>query len=329
MPRKLQAGPSKFYGNMYITFAIITIFYLYLALIAIKIYYAESTNYIIMIAAHWIMLMVLWWFMQTVFTDPGQVPVFWGFRKGDPVSRRKRYCLICNVFKPERCHHCSNCNRWVLNMDHHWPWINNCIGFWNRKSFILLLFYVVIGIYLYLIYMSIDVYYTAINIYNSFIGESSDLEYAKIAILSTSMILGTLICILITSFFKFHIQLLIENKTTIEWIANKHEYFHSIYDISLKHNIQQVFGKNILYAFLPITTKSSLPTENGVRWKTNLGLERLSEESRKYENPLPKVPGSDQFQTPLKKRNDDTLTMHTHDVVSTLRRSILSNKRET
>ena len=32
-------------------------------------------------------------------------------------------------------------------MDHHSPWINNCIGFWNRKHFLLLLIYVVILTY--------------------------------------------------------------------------------------------------------------------------------------------------------------------------------------
>jgi palmitoyltransferase len=76
-------------------------------------------------------------------TDPGEVPPYWGFYMGDPEYKRRRYCLMCHVFKPERCHHCSACNRCVLNMDHHCPWINNCVGFYNRKYFFLLLLYVI------------------------------------------------------------------------------------------------------------------------------------------------------------------------------------------
>ena len=97
-------------------------------------------NYLIMgmlAFFHLLFLMLLWAFFQSMTTDPGQVPVFWGFHLGDAENKRRRYCLMCNVFKPERCHHCSACNRCVLNMDHHCPWINNCIGFWNRKYFLL------------------------------------------------------------------------------------------------------------------------------------------------------------------------------------------------
>jgi hypothetical protein len=31
-----------------------------------------------------------------------------------------RYCGHCEAFKPERTHHCRECKRCVLMMDHHW-----------------------------------------------------------------------------------------------------------------------------------------------------------------------------------------------------------------
>ncbi|KAF8978715.1 hypothetical protein BGZ52_005652, partial [Haplosporangium bisporale] len=35
---------------------------------------------------------------------------------------RSRWCEICKIVKPDRCHHCSECNMCVLRMDHHCPW---------------------------------------------------------------------------------------------------------------------------------------------------------------------------------------------------------------
>ncbi len=62
-----------------------------------------------------------------------------------------KYCMICYANKPERTHHCSKCNRCVLNMDHHCPWLNVCIGLKNRKHFILLLFYTLLVCFVILI----------------------------------------------------------------------------------------------------------------------------------------------------------------------------------
>lgn len=48
-----------------------------------------------------------------------------------------RICDQCGGVKPPRAHHCSVCKRCVLKMDHHCPWMNNCIGLYNEKAFLL------------------------------------------------------------------------------------------------------------------------------------------------------------------------------------------------
>ncbi|OMJ92936.1 hypothetical protein SteCoe_4148 [Stentor coeruleus] len=277
MPQELPSNVKKHIGNIFILPVILVIALTYLQVM--KFYNKEtySKKYlgfgvmVYLLVFHISLFMLLWSFFKTMITDPGTVPPLWGFYMGDSEQKRRRYCLMCHVFKPERCHHCSVCNRCVLNMDHHCrkiyaAWVNNCIGFFNRKFFLLLLTYVIItswfavfGLY----FQAAEDLTTLLQVHHI----SSIHDLTNICFFSFLLALS----VILTLFFKFHVGMVKRNITTVENMDKKNLANYKIYDKGLTTNFIQIFGRNPLLWLFPLNGRSGMPHGDGIIWHRESG----------------------------------------------------------
>ena len=212
---------------------------------------------------HLLLCLQIWSFLRTILTDPGQVPPYWGFSICDSETKRKRYCLMCHVFKPERCHHCSICNRCVLNMDHHCPWVNNCIGFGNRKFFVLLLVYSLL-VMCYMIGTMFERAYQEVVLLSVLSTQTSPQPSLSSLPFLCFYLFLCILTLLLTGFSKFHLHLVLTNSTTIETLEQPGVI--SKYTLGPLGNWRQVFGRNPWLWLLPMTGKSGKPVGDGVTW---------------------------------------------------------------
>jgi len=165
-------------------------------------------------------------------------------RSGD-----RRHCKWCGKYKPDRCHHCRVCRTCILKMDHHCPWIYNCVGFRNHKYFFLLLFYAVV-----------DTHYITWTMLGS-VRNAMDpsTAFMKMFGLLFGETLSAFVGLLITMFFIFHVWLMLKAMTTIEFCeksAKRVGYGASTYDRGVLGNIRAVLGDNPLLWLVPVAPPS-------------------------------------------------------------------------
>ena len=185
---------------------------------------------------------------ETIFLAPGP---------HDP-----RWCKKCRQIKPPRTHHCSICERCILKMDHHCPWVGQCVGWGNYKAFCQLL---VFGCAATLVTLSwwlplatgawrplpTPPLKTSSDPHNRFNWRSDDMTFAAIILACTYG------CMLIL-FASAHGSLIASAMTTIESASgiSPSPYSHD----SVIENFKQVFGSQATLWFSPSPSPDVIAT---------------------------------------------------------------------
>nr|XP_054302267.1 palmitoyltransferase ZDHHC20 isoform X9 [Pongo pygmaeus] len=228
-----------------------------------------------LVAFHLFFVMFVWSYWMTIFTSPAspskefylsnsekeryekefsqerQQEILRRAARALPIyttsaSKTIRYCEKCQLIKPDRAYHCSACDSCILKMDHHCPWVNNCVGFSNYKFFLLFLLYSL----LYCLFVAATVLEYFIKFWTN---ELTDTR-AKFHVLFLFFV-SAMFFISVLSLFSYHCWLVGKNRTTIEsFRAPTFSYGPDGNGFSLgcSKNWRQVFGDEKKYWLLPI-----------------------------------------------------------------------------
>ena len=206
----------------------------------------------------WILFNILFNYWCCVLTPPGfpgdSLPAPDDLEEGIDFSDFGdgwRKCKKCKCGKPPRTHHCSVCKKCVMKMDHHCPWVNNCVGFRNYKFFCLFLVYTAVGC----AYVALTCILTWV------IGRGhSDTRRDNVLVFVFILVLAVLFAL--TLFLGWHSYLVASNQTTIEFYSNRMDAFDARkrgerwvnrWSVGVRGNFEQVFGmsRNVFSWLLP------------------------------------------------------------------------------
>jgi hypothetical protein len=168
----------------------------------------------------------------------------------------RRFCKWCNQYKPDRCHHCRVCKSCVLRMDHHCPWIANCVGFKNHKFFLLLVFYALLSCITVITTMSETLQFAIVE----------EMHPVRRFFIVYCLTLSCVMCLLLFPFLGLHTTFMLQAQTTIEHCEQQTKKGTSqvSYSISTFENLKAVLGPNVFFWLLPM----SLPEGDGLFFNT-------------------------------------------------------------
>ncbi|XP_067227625.1 palmitoyltransferase ZDHHC2 isoform X1 [Chanodichthys erythropterus] len=263
-------------------------YYAYVVQLCIETIENMGEKIVYLLIYHILFIMFVWSYWQTIFTKPmnplkefhlshpdkelleredrreSQQEILRRIAKDLPIYTRTmsgaiRYCERCLLLKPDRCHHCSACDMCILKMDHHCPWVNNCVGFSNYKFFMLFLAYSL----LYCLFVTATDLLYFIEFWNvdgktherlvQYLNGLPDTQ-AKFHIMFMFFAASTF-SVSLAFLFAYHCWLVCKNRSTLEAFRAP-EFQHGPdkngFSLGTSKNFRQVFGDEKKYWLLPV-----------------------------------------------------------------------------
>lgn len=226
-------------------------------------------SWVCVVIFHVLLLLLLGSYINCVLTDPGTIPPAWHeqLEADSNFAANHRICNKTGVYRPLRSHYCSVTGRVVLNMDHFCPWVINTVGYYNRKFFVLFLFYTLLTTS----FVVLTSTTTLIELQAPRRNGPLHLHHwssGQVMCAFMALMLDCALAIMLLCFFSFHLRMVLLNETTIEGRA-------PLFNVGYRKNWEQVFGSEPLLWFIPVYGKG--PVGDGVHWPSIRRADLLEE----------------------------------------------------
>lgn len=193
-------------------------------------------------------------YLTASFIGPGFVPLEW-HPELEVDKQYLQFCELCEGYKPPRSHHCRKCDRCVMKMDHHCPWINTCCGHFNHGYFVYFLFFAPLGCLHSTYILGLTLYYAIYVDYFFAFDDSLIVILSLVEFLCTFFAAGLAIGVVIAvgSLWVIQIKSIMKNETGVEtWIKEKSQlriqennnadHFIYPYDLGRMQNLREIIS---------------------------------------------------------------------------------------